>query len=96
VRRFKVCQCRREQRSVSIFGYRKPDFWRRLDIAERFSKLGDPERTEKILGDEVPQATAFSTKDWPGYARGTFAQSLARFDPDTALKRVAEADSEDR
>ena len=66
------------------------------DIAERFWQAGDAEQAEAILRDEMPQARTLATNDWPGYARGSFAQSLARFDPETALKIVSEADEDDQ
>lgn len=77
---------------------RRPD--RRIlviaSVAERFARLGDLRRAEQILRGALPQALQLSTKEWPGYARASFAERLARFDPDAALKMVSEADAEDQ
>lgn len=76
---------------------RRPD--RRIvviaNIVDRFVQWGDKSRAEQILREELPQARELSTKEWPGYARASFAERLALFEPETALKMVGEADPDD-
>jgi hypothetical protein len=77
---------------------RRPD--RRVaviaNVAECFAKRGEEEQAERILRAELPQATALSTKEWPGYARASFAERLSLFDPDVALEMISQADPEDQ
>jgi tetratricopeptide (TPR) repeat protein len=64
-------------------------------VAERLYAAGDVDTARKILFDQRELAGSLSPKDWPGFARASFAERLALFDLDTALKMIAEMDAKD-
>ncbi len=77
---------------------RRPD--RRIvviaGVADRFAQRGENQQAEEILRNELSQARALAKSDWPGFARGSFAAQLARFDPETALEMIREIDRDDQ
>ncbi len=56
--------------------------------ARRFRELGETERGDKLLRDEIPTAQKLSTEGWSAYARGAFAEELAAVDLDAALALI--------
>ncbi|GIW93822.1 MAG: hypothetical protein KatS3mg110_1863 [Pirellulaceae bacterium] len=59
-------------------------------VAEGFLNLGEREKSRQILQQHLEQVGTLSPRQWSGYARGLFAEQLARFDLEEALKLVEE------
>ncbi len=65
-------------------------------VADEFYERGDEDYAKTIITGHLAQAETLSISEGPGYIRASFAESLALFDFDTAMKLVGEADEQDR
>lgn len=60
------------------------------NVAGEFLDLGQTEQAARILEEGHKTAKTLPTKEWPGYARGSLAEQLARIDLKAALALVTE------
>ena len=57
-------------------------------VAERLLDLGERERGEKLLRDELETARKLGTAEFAGYTRGAFAEELGQVDLPAALELI--------
>ena len=57
-------------------------------IAERLLNLGEQKLAADLLRDTLPVAQQLNNSEYPGYARGLFAEPLSRVDLDAALALI--------
>lgn len=58
------------------------------NVAEHFAQRDNDREAADVLAGELRHVKALGKTDWPGYARGTFASQLARYNLPTALTLI--------
>ncbi len=65
-------------------------------VAERLTAIGEHEQAHKLLMESLEQFRQLPSTDWAGFAKGFFAERLARYEFDAALTLLEGMEDDDR
>jgi tetratricopeptide (TPR) repeat protein len=65
-------------------------------VAQRLTAIGKHEQAHALLSDSIDQFRQLPPKDWAGYAKGFFAERLARYDFDAAIAMLDDMEPDDK